>query len=84
MPMPLVENRLQATPERPGVYMMKDARGTVLYVGKAAVLCNRLRSYFGSPSNQPSKTRRMMGHVNDFEYIVDRLGGRGADPRKTR
>ena len=49
---------------------MKDARGTVLYVGKASVLRNRLRTYFGSPSNQPNKTRRMMGHVHDFEYIV--------------
>ena len=70
MPLPLVEQRLQATPERPGVYLMKDARGTVLYVGKASVLRNRLRTYFGSPSSQANKTRRMMGHVHDFEYIV--------------
>ncbi len=70
MPLPLIEQRLEATPERPGVYLMKDARGTVLYVGKASVLRNRLRTYFGSPSNQPNKTRRMMGHVHDFEYIV--------------
>ena len=70
MPLPLVVQRLEATPERPGVYLMKDARGTVLYVGKASVLRNRLRTYFGSPSAQPNKTRRMMGHVHDFEYIV--------------
>ena len=70
MPLPLVEQRLEATPERPGVYLMKDARGTVLYVGKAGVLRNRLRTYFGSPSAQANKTRRMMGHVHDFEYIV--------------
>ena len=70
MPLPLVQQRLEATPERPGVYLMKDARGTVLYVGKASVLRNRLRTYFGSPSNQPNKIRRMMGHVHDFEYIV--------------
>jgi excinuclease ABC subunit C len=70
MPLSLVVQRLEATPERPGVYLMKDARGTVLYVGKASVLRNRLRTYFGSPSNQPNKTRRMMGHVHDFEYIV--------------
>ena len=49
---------------------MKDARGTVLYVGKASVLRNRLRSYFGSPSNLPNKIRRMLGHLHDFEYIV--------------
>ena len=70
MPLPLVEQRLQATPERPGVYLMKDPRGTVLYVGKASVLRNRLRSYFGSPNNQPNKIRRMLGHLHDFEYIV--------------
>ena len=50
--------------------MMKDPRGTVLYVGKARVLRNRLRSYFGSPNNQPNKIRRMLGHLHDFEYIV--------------
>ncbi len=70
MPLPLVEQRLQATPERPGVYLMKDPRGTVLYVGKASILRNRLRTYFGSQTNQPSKIRRMMGHLHDFEYIV--------------
>ena len=70
MPLPLVQQRLEATPERPGVYLMKDVRGTVLYVGKASVLRNRLRTYFGSPSTQANKTRRMMGHVHDFEYIV--------------
>ena len=70
MPLPLVEQRLAATPERPGVYLMKDVRDTVLYVGKASVLRNRLRTYFGSPSTQANKTRRMMGHVRDFEYIV--------------
>ena len=70
MPLPLIEQRLQVTPERPGVYLMKDARGGVLYVGKASVLRNRLRTYFGAPSSQASKTRRMMGHVHDFEYIV--------------
>ncbi len=70
MPLPLVEQRLKATPERPGVYLMKDSRGTILYVGKASSLRNRLRTYFGSPANQPSKIRRMMGHLHDFEYIV--------------
>ena len=70
MPLPLAEQRLKATPERPGVYLMKDPRGTILYVGKASSLRNRLRTYFGSPANQPSKIRRMMGHLHDFEYIV--------------
>ena len=70
MPLPLVEQRLLAAPERPGVYLMKDPRGTVLYVGKASVLRDRLRSYFGSSSNLPNKIRRMLGHLHDFEYIV--------------
>ncbi|MCH8224426.1 MAG: excinuclease ABC subunit UvrC [Chloroflexi bacterium] len=70
MALPLLERRLQATPDRPGVYLMKDARGNVLYVGKAKVLPNRLRTYFGSPANLPNKTRRMMGLVTDFECIV--------------
>ena len=66
----LFERRLLAAPDRPGVYIMKDARGNVLYVGKASVLSNRLRTYFGSPSNLPNKTRRMLGQLDDFECIV--------------
>lgn len=41
-----------------------------MYVGKASILRNRLRSYFGSPNNLPNKIRRMLGHLHDFEYIV--------------
>ena len=70
MPLPLVEQRLLATPESPGVYLMKDRRGVVLYVGKAAILRNRLKQYFGSPANLPNKIQRMLGHLQDFEYIV--------------
>ena len=66
----LFERRLLAAPDKPGVYIMKDARGNVLYVGKASVLSNRLRTYFGSPSNLPNKTRRMLGQLDDFECIV--------------
>jgi excinuclease ABC subunit C len=49
---------------------MKDARNEVLYVGKASVLRNRLRSYFGSRNGQPPKIRRMMSRMTDFEFIV--------------
>ena len=66
----LFEHRLRVTPEKPGVYLMKDARNEVLYVGKANVLRNRLRSYFGSPSGMPPKIRRMMSRMTDFEFIV--------------
>ena len=49
---------------------MKDARGNVLYVGKASVLRNRLRTYFGSSTNLPNKIRRMLDQLEDFECIV--------------
>ena len=64
------DHRVLVTPERPGVYLMKNAGGAVIYVGKAAVLRNRLRSYFGSPGGLDSKTRRMVSELADFEYIV--------------
>jgi excinuclease ABC subunit C len=64
------DHRLLVTPERPGVYLMKNARGAVIYVGKAAVLRNRLRSYFGSPAGLDRKTRRMVSELADYEYIV--------------
>ena len=70
MPQALFEHRLRVTPEKPGVYLMKDARNEVLYVGKASVLRNRLRSYFGSPHGLPPKIRRMVAQLEDFEFIV--------------
>ena len=66
----LVEHRLRIAPEGPGVYLMKDATGNVLYVGKASNLRNRLRTYFGSPSGIASKIQRMVSQVADFEFIV--------------
>ena len=66
----LFEHRLRVTPEKPGVYIMKDARNEVLYVGKASILRNRLRSYFGSASGMPPKIRRMVAQLEDFEFIV--------------
>ena len=61
---------LAATPTKPGVYIMKDAQGTVLYVGKAVNLRSRLRSYFGSPGELTIKLMELMPRVADFEYIV--------------
>ena len=66
----LFEHRLRVTPEKPGVYIMKDAQNAVLYVGKANILRNRLRSYFGSLTGQPPKIRRMVSQLADFEFIV--------------
>ena len=64
------DHRLRITPEKPGVYMMKDAGDRVLYVGKASNLKSRMRSYFGSPHTLASKIQKMVSKVVDFEYIV--------------
>jgi excinuclease ABC subunit C len=62
--------RLKVTPTQPGVYLMRDATSGIIYVGKAASLRNRLRSYFQRPSGKEPKVRRMMAKIADFEYIV--------------
>jgi excinuclease ABC subunit C len=62
--------QLKALPTRPGVYLMKDEAGHVIYVGKATSLRNRVRSYFGSPASMEPKTRRLVEHIADFEFIV--------------
>ena len=64
------DHRLMVTPEKPGVYLMKDESDKVIYVGKASVLRNRLRSYFGSASGLNSKIRRLVSRIADFEFIV--------------
>lgn len=64
-----LEKKLELLPERPGVYLMKDRRGEIIYVGKAVNLKNRVRSYFKSHDHAP-KVRAMLQHVADFEYIV--------------
>ena len=57
-------------PQKPGVYIHRDSDGKVLYIGKSASLRNRLRSYFGSKKNLDAKTRDLVSHIKDFEYIV--------------
>jgi excinuclease ABC subunit C len=70
MPNTRFADQLKALPARPGVYLMRDARGGVIYVGKATSLRNRVRSYFGSPSSLEPKTRKLVENIADFEYIV--------------
>ena len=67
---PALLPQVQALPEQPGVYMFRDQAGGVLYVGKAARLKDRVRSYFGAARGLAQKTRRLMDHVADLEYIV--------------
>ncbi|MBM3945674.1 MAG: excinuclease ABC subunit UvrC, partial [SAR202 cluster bacterium] len=62
--------RLRAAPTKPGVYIMRNSREKVLYVGKAASLRNRLRSYFQGPAGLAPKVLAMVSQVADFEYIV--------------
>jgi excinuclease ABC subunit C len=65
-----LRKQLAALPARPGVYIMRNAAGEVIYVGKAAKLRDRVRSYFGSPHGLEPKTRALREQVDDFEYIV--------------
>lgn len=64
------EHQLSILPKSPGVYIMKDSRGEIIYIGKAKVLKNRMRQYFQSPARLDIKTRMMVSHIAEFEYIV--------------
>ena len=66
----LLSRRLADLPTKAGIYLMKDAAGQIIYVGKAAVLRNRVRSYFQSPGGLAPRTRSMVEHVADLEWIV--------------
>jgi len=61
---------LEGIPSRPGCYLMKDARGQVIYVGKAVNLRNRVRSYFHASASHSRKVSEMIEHVADIEWIV--------------
>ena len=61
---------LRQLPAKPGVYLMKDATGRVLYVGKADVLRNRVRSYFGSGPAYDARIGHMITEIADIDYIV--------------
>ena len=65
-----IAEKLKLLPGSPGVYIMKDARGEIIYVGKAIVLKNRVRQYFQSSRNQAPKVRAMVSHIADFETIM--------------
>lgn len=60
-------NRL---PKSPGVYIMKNSGGKIIYIGKAKALKNRVTQYFGSGNQHTEKVKRMVGSVDDFEYII--------------
>lgn len=63
-----IQNKLAILPDEPGCYLMKDRQGTIIYVGKAKILKNRVRSYF--TGTHDGKTQRLVSEIEDFEYIV--------------
>jgi excinuclease ABC subunit C len=65
-----LDDKLQTLPDRPGVYLYRDAKGQVLYVGKAASLRSRVRSYFQEARPRDPKTDALVRHIADLEYLV--------------
>lgn len=65
-----IQEKLQALPDHPGVYLMKDPRGGVIYVGKAHSLKDRVRSYFQKGASLSIRTESMIRHVTDIEWMV--------------
>ncbi|KPL15144.1 MAG: excinuclease ABC subunit C [Bacteroides sp. SM23_62] len=65
-----LEQKLQNIPRSPGVYLFKDKNKKVIYVGKAVMLRNRVRSYFQSSQPDDAKTRRLISRIRDVETIV--------------
>ena len=65
-----IEEKLKKLPKSPGVYLMHDASDEVIYVGKAVNLRNRVRQYFQSDKNKSPKIKKMVPHIERFEYIV--------------
>jgi excinuclease ABC subunit C len=65
-----LEDTLARLADRPGVYLFKDAKGQILYVGKAASLRSRVRSYFQESRPRDAKTDALVRQVRDLEYIV--------------
>lgn len=65
-----IQTKLKNLPDEPGVYIMYDVNGNILYVGKAKVLKNRVRQYFHASTKKSEKVLAMLSHVNDFQYII--------------
>jgi len=65
-----IEEELSKLPAKPGVYIMHDENDTIIYVGKAIILKNRVRSYFRDSTKKTVKIQTMVSHINWFEYVV--------------
>ncbi|MDD3114276.1 MAG: excinuclease ABC subunit UvrC [Anaerovibrio sp.] len=66
----IIAEKLQLLPERSGVYLMKDEKGIIIYVGKAVILKNRVRQYFQQNHQHSPKVRAMVERIADFEIII--------------
>ncbi|WP_338555065.1 excinuclease ABC subunit UvrC [Paenibacillus sp. KS-LC4] len=64
----LIRHKLALLPDQPGCYLMKNSEGTIIYVGKAKILKNRVRSYFNGSHN--GKTQRLVAEIRDFDFIL--------------
>jgi excinuclease ABC subunit C len=67
-----LQSKLDHLPDQPGAYLFRDGQGELLYIGKAAVLSNRVRSYFQKGSDHSPKTTVLVSHIADIETIVTR------------
>ena len=65
-----LKDKALSLPYEPGVYIMQDKTGTVIYVGKAISLKNRVRQYFQSSRDKTAKIKQMVSKIARFEYIV--------------
>ncbi|MFP4345933.1 MAG: excinuclease ABC subunit UvrC [Anaerolineales bacterium] len=65
-----VQQKLEALPHKPGVYLMSNLRGQIIYVGKGVDLASRVRSYFHASAQENPKTRRLVGEIADLEWII--------------
>ena len=64
-----IEEKLSTLPENPGVYLMKNSNGKIIYVGKAVILKNRVRQYFRK-NEKTARIEKMVSLIHDFEYII--------------
>jgi excinuclease ABC subunit C len=65
-----LEKKVQHLPESPGVYLLKDLKGTIIYIGKAKSLRNRVRSYSQRADERDIKTRILISKISDVDYLV--------------
>ena len=70
MPTDTFRAKLDHLPGAPGVYLLKSDRGEILYIGKASVLSDRVRSYFQKATELTPKTRLLIGQITDVETII--------------